>query len=257
MVFTASKHPSYSITAQQKKQFFELGYFVQPDVFSSEEVRRVQKCFEKLQLLAKGLTAPAMVNGSLIMTDGRAIDRIVWCGAAEPELLAMGEDERLVGPSAELLESSTMQQLICQAHFKLPADGVSFAWHQDSEHRRFGTRFWNDVNGKGSYVQTILAVDEMNSGNGPLMIVPRSSQWGHLDLNKRNYHIEFTPHDGILSLKMKPGSVLFMGPYTVHASLPNQSKVPRRVFINGYCSPGANHREYPGKGAGRILTHRV
>lgn len=191
------------------------------------------------------------------MTDGRAIDRIVWCGAAQPNLLKLAEDPRLLAPSSQLLGSQTMQHIICQAHFKLPADGVSFAWHQDSEHRRFGTRFWNDVNGKGSYVQTIIAIDEMNTKNGPLMIVPRSSQWGHLSLNHRKYQIEFTPQDGILTLTMEPGSVLFMGPYTVHASLPNQSNSPRRVFINGYCYPGANERQYPGKGAGRMLTLRV
>jgi ectoine hydroxylase-related dioxygenase (phytanoyl-CoA dioxygenase family) len=47
---------------------------------------------------------------------------------------------------------------------------------------------------------------------------------------------------------------LFFGPYTAHASFENTSDRYRRVLINGYASPGANHRTYPGDGAGRRLT---
>ena len=54
---------------------------------------------------------------------------------------------------------------------------------------------------------------------------------------------------------MRAGSVLVFGPYAIHRSLPNRSAVPRRVFINGYASPGANARVYPGEGAGRTLRY--
>jgi hypothetical protein len=53
---------------------------------------------------------------------------------------------------------------------------------------------------------------------------------------------------------MRAGSVLVFGPFTVHRSLPNRSRTPRRIFINGYAYPGANARVYPGDGAGRTLT---
>jgi ectoine hydroxylase-related dioxygenase (phytanoyl-CoA dioxygenase family) len=53
---------------------------------------------------------------------------------------------------------------------------------------------------------------------------------------------------------MEPGSVLLLGPYTVHGSKPSRSKHARRVFINGYAYPGANRRVYPGKGAGRKVV---
>jgi len=39
----------------------------------------------------------------------------------------------------------------------------------------------------------------------------------------------------------------------VHGSGPNEGTTPRRVLINGYAHPGANHRVYPGEGAGRRL----
>ena len=57
-----------------------------------------------------------------------------------------------------------------------------------------------------------------------------------------------------MTILAQPGDALFFGPYTVHASFENTSDRYRRVLINGYASPGANHREYPGDGAGRRLT---
>jgi hypothetical protein len=53
---------------------------------------------------------------------------------------------------------------------------------------------------------------------------------------------------------MKPGTTIFLHPFTIHGSRPNLSNRSRRVFINGYCYPGANHRVYPGAQAGRMLS---
>ena len=67
--------------------------------------------------------------------------------------------------------------------------------------------------------------------------------------------IDIRPPDpaptGIASI---PGDTIFFGPYTAHASVENTSDKYRRVLINGYASPGANRRVYPGDGAGRRLN---
>ena len=114
----------------------------------------------------------------------------------------------LVSLPAQLLGSRQVTQLINQAHYKLAGDGLEFPWHQDSAHRRYGGEAWSDVNGRGSYVQTVLAVDPAYSDNGPLYLIPGSSRMGH----------------------------------RVPASAPNHSTRPRRVLINGYASPGSNAR---------------
>ena len=129
-------------------------------------------------------------------------------------------------------------------------------WHQDSDHRRYGTDQWTDVNGRGSFVQTLMAVDVMNEENGPLMVVPGSGRQGHQYLKQNP-----SPLDALFDGRAQPvlmearlGALL--GPYTVHGSKPNRSKHARRVFINGYGYPGANRRIYPGKGAGRKVVAR-
>jgi ectoine hydroxylase-related dioxygenase (phytanoyl-CoA dioxygenase family) len=176
------------------------------------------------------------------------IHRVVWCGACEPVLSDYGADPRLMRPAAELLGSATMNQLINQAHYKMPGDGVEFEWHQDSTHRRYGHPDWIDVNGRGSYVQTAIAIDPMRENNGPLRFIPGSGRRGHVSDPKHRIAVE-----NAVALTMNPGDVVLFGPYVFHSSAPNRSNDPRRTLINGYAAPGANSRDYPGRGSGRLL----
>jgi ectoine hydroxylase-related dioxygenase (phytanoyl-CoA dioxygenase family) len=242
------------LAQSQIEEFFDAGYVVLPGVFSSAEIREISDAFDRLRDRAVKLTRPQMIDGSYFVVDDHRINRIVWCGAAEPLLLKYGDDERLTLPASQLLGSDEMDQLICQAHFKLPADGVGFGWHQDSDHRRYGTEVWTDINGRGSFVQTLMAVDDMNEENGPLMVVPGSGRKGHQYLKQNP-----APLDSLFDARAQPvlmerGSVLLLVPSTVHGSKPNRSRHARRVFINGYAYPGANRRVYPGEGAGRRLS---
>jgi ectoine hydroxylase-related dioxygenase (phytanoyl-CoA dioxygenase family) len=181
------------------------------------------------------------------------IHRIVWCGAAETVLSRFGMDPRLLAMAAQILGSTEMNQLINQAHFKQPGDGIEFPWHQDSTHRRYGQQGWRDVNGRGSYVQTVTAIDPIGADNGPLRLLPGSCKLGHVaSAQDGRLPAGLDPRDAIPAT-MTAGSVLLFGPYTYHSSPPNQSDRPRRIFINGFASPGANSRVYPGEGAGRLV----
>ena len=245
-----------------RRAFDVRGFVILVDLFSADEVRRVREAFDRLEARAAAIESGGEQDGAVFFVHpiahgpragSNAIDRVCWAGAAEPELLALAEDPRLLTPVARLLGTEAMDQLINQAHFKLPGDGVAFPWHQDSTHRRYGTSDWIDVNRRGSYVQTVLALDDVDDTNGPLRFLPGSQRTGHRDL----------PRDGALppdlarvepvSATMKAGSVALFGPYVVHGSTANRSDRPRRVLINGYACPGANRRVYPGRGAGRRL----
>ena len=165
-------------------------------------------------------------------------------------LLRLSEDPRLVGPALELLGTSQCEQLLCQAHYKMPNDGVAFDWHQDIQHRDKGGDTWRDVNGRGSFVQTILLVDDMTEENGPLEFVPLDAV--EIDTSRRLVKGSVDASRAV-AVTGRAGDVLFFGPYAVHGSTPNVSSHPRRVLINGYAAPGANKRFYPGKGACRVL----
>lgn len=242
---------------EQARRFFEDGFIVLRDVFTRTEVAAIGVAFDRLRRTAGRLGRSRMHRGSrYVLGPGRGgevrIDRVVWCASSDGDLDRIGRDPRLLAPAARLLGTPTMHQLISQAHFKLPGDGVAFPWHQDSRHRRHGTPLWRDVNGRGSYVQTIIAVDEATEDNGPLMMVPGTPGLGHIDRGDGSLP-NLVDVDRAVPVLMRPGDVAMFGPYTVHGSRPNRSGRPRRVFINGFAHHRANSRVYPGRGAGREI----
>ena len=226
----------------------------------------MKACFDHLEQLADELSATGLHHGSHFVLgekDGvRVIKRVVWAGGSQPYLLEVGADPRLTVPAAQFLGNKSLEQLLSQAHFKRPGDGVIFGWHQDIQHRDKGSGTWTDVNGRGSFVQTLIVLDEMTADSGPLMFIPGSSTWGRVDFGPHDYDDpdyaarqppEFD-EDAAVTVVANPGDTLFFGPYTAHASFENRSHHYRRVFINGYAYPGANGREYPGAGSCRTIN---
>lgn len=57
-----------------------------------------------------------------------------------------------------------------------------------------------------------------------------------------------------IPLLMEPGDTVLMHPRLIHGSWPNTSNESRHVLINGFSSPGANHRQYPGAGSARRIS---
>lgn len=253
------------LTDEQIAVFHDTGWIRIESLFDGTEIDRMRACFDELERIASGMSASGLCRGSYFVLGEQAgeqvIKRVVWAGASQPFLLEVGADSRLVVPASQLLRSRRMDHLLCQAHFKRPHDGVIFDWHQDVQHRDKGAGTWSDVNGTGSFVQTLIVIDEMTADSGPPMFIPGSSRWGRVDFGDHDYdnpnyrHArppQFNEEDAVTILA-QPGDTLFFGPYTAHASFENTSDHYRRILINGYAYPGANNRVYPGDGAGRSL----
>jgi ectoine hydroxylase-related dioxygenase (phytanoyl-CoA dioxygenase family) len=253
------------LSGEEIQAFFEIGWVVRRALFRADEVARMRACFDELERLADELPETGLHRGSyfvLAAKNGlRVINRVVWAGGSQRYLLDVGSDARLTVPCAQLLQSDAMDHLLNQAHFKRPRDGVTFGWHQDIQHRDKGNGTWTDVNGRGSFVQTVIVLDEMTHDSGPLKFMPGSAKWGRVELGDDAEHggvgtskpAQFREQDAV-TVAARPGDALFFGPYTAHASFENTSDRYRRILINGYASPGANRRVYPGDGAGRRLT---
>ena len=244
-----------SLSKKQIQEFFDRGYIVLPKVFNSSDLQKMIKASEELLQSSKKLNLTSQLcNGSQFVFENKALHRVVWAGAHEKDLLNFGEDLRLLDPVSQLLGSLEMDQLINQVHFKMPGDDIEFEWHQDSQHRGYGTKDWIDINGRGSYVQTLIAIDEVTADKGPVKFIPGSNHLKHLDLpNVTDIEavVDTTKAEVLL---MQPGDIVLFDPYVVHASTKNRSSTPRRVLINGYAYPGANQKKYPGEGSCRRLS---
>lgn len=245
-----------SLSSDELRKFEQHGFFVRRQLYRPEEVAAAREALERLYAIAQTLSATGDHDGAFYALAVPAagpviVQRVVWAGGAEPVLLRLSEDPRLVEPALELLGTPSCEQLLCQAHYKMPNDGVAFDWHQDIQHRDKGNDTWRDVTGRGSYVQTILLVDDMTEENGPLEFLPPDAVTSGAD----GRIVPGAPIDTAKAVPVtgRAGDVLFFGPYAVHGSTPNLSTKPRRVLINGYAAPGANKRYYPGRGACRSL----
>ena len=240
------------LSAGQMNEFFERGYIVIKKMFIASEIEKMAAAADSLYNASKDLNLQTQVHkGSQFVFENNALHRVVWAGAHENDLLQFGADQRLLYPVSQLLGSLEMDQLINQVHFKMPGDDIEFEWHQDSQHRGYGTEDWKDLNNKGSYVQTLIAIDEVTKDKGPVKFIPETNKWGHIALDKiANKDAALPIHRSEIVL-MQPGDVAMFSPYVVHASTKNITNTPRRVLINGYAYPEANKRQYPGEGSGR------
>jgi len=253
------------LTQSQLDLYNAEGLLVIPGFFTKEEVKQVSQIADRLQKEAEALsleqTGKVMHKGTQFVVDRNnnklQIHRIVWAGAAEPQLLKLARQPKLLEPVAQILGSDQADQLINQLHYKLPNDGVKFAWHQDVKNRRTFDPSWEDLNHKGSFVQTIIAIDPNTTENGGMYYVPKSHVRGDLFLDKISDPDELNrigELDKAVPLVLNPGDIVFMHPYLVHGSEPNESAKPRRIFINGFSYPGANKQPYPGEGSAQRVV---
>jgi ectoine hydroxylase-related dioxygenase (phytanoyl-CoA dioxygenase family) len=252
----------YQVSKAEIRRFYDDGYLILEGLFSRDEVAAMAEATERLRAVGRELAAALPANdgggetriehaGSQFVFAGSngssRLLRVVWAGGCEPAFLACGRDVRLTSVVGQLFGSSTGVHLLNQLHAKYPHDGLEFEPHQDSEHRRYGTPEWRDVDGRGSYVQAVVAIDDSTPDNGPLVFYPKSGRRGHLD--PAAVRRRFRNREGVPAL-LEAGSAAFFGPYVVHRSAENRGEAPRRIAINGYALPGANSRDYFGSGTG-------
>jgi ectoine hydroxylase-related dioxygenase (phytanoyl-CoA dioxygenase family) len=255
-----------SLSHKQIAYYFEHGFLIIPHFFTKHEVQEVAICADRLinddvvKLLHEHKTGKVMYKGTQFVIDelnGKMqVHRIVWAGAAEPKLLTLARQSKLLIPVGQLLDSKTGDHLIDQLHYKLPHDEVKFDWHQDVKNRRTFDSNWRDLNHKGSFVQTIIAIDPMTVENGTILYIPDSHKRGDLFLDKITDPVELkkVAHlDKAVPFILNPGDIIFMHPYLIHGSYPNKSNVSRRIFINGFAYPGANTQPYPGEGSSKTI----
>jgi ectoine hydroxylase-related dioxygenase (phytanoyl-CoA dioxygenase family) len=229
------------------------GFAIVRGVVPPSELAEISEAFDRLLAAARSMPGTAEAHGARFVLDAKPfrLHRVVWCGGAEPVLARYGSDPRFLGLAAQALGSTALVQLIQQAHFKLPNDSVDFAWHQDASNRRYGTPQWTDVNGCGSFVQVALAVDPMGARNGGLRFLPGSQAAGFVaDPQTGELPPDAVDEARAVEAMLDPGDVVLFGPFVLHGSGPNTSAGTRRLFLQGYALPGANHRLYPGCGLG-------
>jgi len=125
-----------------------------------------------------------------------------------------------------------VRQLNNQLYFRMQGDGDAFNWHQDCVFRKGMSESFDPGT---DYLQTVIAIDRVNSRNGGLQFQPgvtRDLELGREDLRG------VTPADikapGRYEYSLMPGDMLIWNAYTPHASGQNWSDRGRMTYMNGF-----------------------
>ena len=221
------------LAEEQLAAFDKKGYVVLPELFSSREVEKMRAALSDVLKLDRPELVRERHSESVRLVYGAdrfnaTFDRLV-------------HHPRWIGPARQLLKSDVyLHQL--RINPKAPFDGGGWWWHQD-----YGT--WRFEDGMPSARALMIGVflDDMNECNGPLMVIPGSHRYGHIDdsqpdRDKSGYTVMDLPQSVIATLVEEggaealtgpAGTVLFMHCNLVHGSTGNITPSTRTIaYLN-------------------------
>lgn len=216
------------LTAEQRRQLDERGYFVVADVFTPAEVAEMRAEWDRLRGIEGELGGhevhiePGAPRLSNLFNKSRAYDRLLAC---QPTLAA----------AHELLGEIRVYSL--NGRNPLKGEGQQLL-HSDVP--RVHATDWRVVN-------SMVMLDDMTEENGPTRVVPGSHKWVPINVPDVNMaevkEIVVTPedrrimptdpkapHPDEVHLTGRAGSVAVINGHIWHGGTINRSGAPRRVL---------------------------
>jgi hypothetical protein len=245
-------------------KYWEDGFVRIPGVFPMNEVAELERGFDEILALGRGLTGvtkQGLAEFRVVPIDGRPTLKFAkWAASLHAGLDRFRTSPRLLSIVQTLL-GADLRQITNQMHYKNPGDGVSFQMHQDCTFRKPDSSYRDLYR---NFLQSAVAVDPSTIENGCLQFVPGSHKearalleggYDGWDANESNRAV-LARFPAAVDGLMDPGDVILWNPYTIHGSQPNRSTRPRRVYINGFaraseCDHGVRVTE-----AGKVVPLR-
>jgi len=240
------------LTSEQIAQFHEMGFLRIPQVFSPEEMDRLDEDLEFIiQTWAEehmGWSGPwrkvymddATEKASkLVSIHDLYFYSSTWMRAVtHPDLVSALMD--LLGPNIELHHSTL--------HAKPRQTGHPFPMHQDSA-------FY--LHQDGRYLDVLVHLDDTRHENGEIRFLAGSHKGGHLDHITQTEEGPCTPHlptdlyrlTDTVPVPAERGDVVVFHIHTIHGSHINQTSQIRRMVRVGYRDP--DNRQVAGQSLGR------
>jgi len=195
----------------------ENGFLLLENLFTKEEVNALVSCVDDIAVLEPSPGKWMQYHETSLLDNQQILGRVEcfleYHKGIEYFLLhetLMTTISEIIGGPAILFKE--------KINFKLPgANG--YPPHQDAP-------AWRDFP-PGYFISAFVAVDACDISNGCMQMYPRR---GILELSGEIN----IPQEEWISIKMKPGDVLFFDCFVVHKSEPNLSDYPRRALLNTY-----------------------
>lgn len=211
------------MNSQQAQFFEENGYVSGVPILQGREVERIRRLFDEVE--AKEGREKCMIG-----LRGRHMDiPFVWEMATNSKILDC--IEALMGPNI----------LVLSTHFfcKYPGPDKWVAWHQD-------VTYWGL---EPAYALTAwYAVDDSDTGNGCMRVIPGSHRWGILEHGKadksgnllsinQQVRLEAVDESKAVDFCLKAGEISIHHGHLIHGSNPNGSNRRRCGLTIRYVPP--------------------
>ena len=225
-------------TEAQLKQFDEQGYLLVPNLFSAEEIGRLNA--ELPDLCARG--GPE----NLKERNSGALRSVISPHLSSEVFAAMSRHPRLVEPARQYLGGPVYLHQF-KLNTKTAHDGEIWHWHQD-----YRTWYEDDGMPEPNIINATVFLDEVNEFNGPMMFIPGSHRYGRIDASHEFERVpgygrlaadaigspysnalidDLIDRHGLVAPKGPAGTGLFFHGCTVHGSAPNMSPWSRNMLF--------------------------
>jgi ectoine hydroxylase len=247
---------SLELTASEKQQYEEQGFFVRRSVFGSSDLERLRAAAERVVALAAReaadvLESPAQdeyridgnryveAAGSTVQFEHRpgseTIRVIEPFHHLDPVFDELVQDPRIVIPLCGVLGENRIALWTDKINLKRPREGSGFRWHQDSP-------YWSHVCDHCDELPNVMVtLDDADRGNGCFRLVAGSHREGFLPGIQDGSQLGplFTDpaafdESAQWLAEVPAGSIVVFDSHTVHGSEPNLSDRLRRAIVLTY-----------------------
>ena len=218
------------LAAEQLEAFERDGVVVLPERFSRAEVDAINAALA--ELVTEGVPENIRERSS------GAVRTAMGLHLRHELFRRLVDDPRLLTPAQQVLGDVPLYAQQVKVNVKEAFVGEQWQWHHD-----FGTHHNEDGVPEPLALNLHIFLDEVTEFNGPLMFVLGSHRDGPatsaLDTVTTSFDLWTVGADevgplaergGLFCPKGPPGTMLMFGDAIVHASPPNMSPWPRRIF---------------------------
>lgn len=219
------------LSAAQVAEFDRQGYLNAGLVLSESEVDEL--CVELEAVIAGRTARPPVSLRNLSGRDDSPVWQVVNIWEASEAYARLVHHPTVVGMVSQLIPAEAIRLWHDQIQYKPPRDGGTNMWHQDGP-------LWS-VLGATSMVTAWIALDEVDTANGCMSLVPGSHRWG----DQMDY-LRTVPSFEALGVgcerelpapelwPVRRGELSFHHCLTWHGSHGNLSERPRRAIALHY-----------------------
>lgn len=248
----------------QIDQFHQQGFLVVENVLSTQEIAALQHDFDqwveesRAQAEAYGETQDGRARFDVEgdhTPDHPSLRRV----SSPTEISAAYEhaalQSKMAAITGQLIGGSGTRFHHSKINSKLPHTATKVEWHQD---------FLFTPHSNDDIITALLMVSEVTPENGPLNVVPGSHKgplWSHWQNERFTGAVDKTVVEEHCQQPVAcfgpAGSVCFMHTRLLHASSPNETELPRTLFISVYAAEDSlpfGENPLPSKHAGVMVA---